>query len=219
MDDSELDRLVVLTRTRRRELDSRAADARAVLTRGKETKEQIEVLTSTIAEMDKVTTLLNSLGEERQLKAQSTIEQLVTQGLHTIFDDTLSFHIVQSVRGKSANVEFIVRTTLPGNVIIDTPVMESRGGGMAATIGFLLRIVVMLLGKETSSENVLILDETFSHVSAEYLEGVGNFLREVVDKTGVQIIMVTHQDEFREYGDRVYEFSMDSQGHTQVREA
>jgi DNA repair exonuclease SbcCD ATPase subunit len=216
MDDSELDRLVVLTRTRRRELDNRAADARAVLTRGKETQAQISSLTSTIEEMDKVTVLLNSMGEERQLKAQSTIEQLVTQGLHTIFDDTLSFHIVQSVRGKSANVEFIVRTTLD-NMVIETPVMEARGGGMAATIGFLLRIVVMLLGKEPSSENVLILDETFAHVSAEYLEGVGNFLREVVDKTGVQIIMVTHQDEFVEYADKVYRFSA-VDGKTQVQE-
>jgi ABC-type lipoprotein export system ATPase subunit len=59
------------------------------------------------------------------------------------------------------------------------------------------------------------LDETFAHVSSEYLEPMGQFLREVVDKTGVQIIMVTHQPELAEYADTVYRFS-NKDGKTQV---
>lgn len=101
------------------------------------------------------------------------IEDLVTRGLQTIFDSTLSFHIIQSVRGKTANVDFIVRTTLPESVI-ETSVMDARGGGLAATIGFLLRLVVMLLRGGTKEENILILDETFAHVSAEYLAPLGS---------------------------------------------
>lgn len=211
----DLSELTISARNRRRQLDALQGEARATLMRGKELQTEIATLSETIEDLDRVTILLNSLGEDRQLKAQQTIEDLVTRGLQTIFDETLSFHIVQSVRGKTANVEFLVRTTLGGDVI-ETPVMEARGGGLAATIGFLLRLVVMLLAKGTKSENILILDETFAHVSAEYLGPLGEFLRQIVDKTGVQMVMVTHQPEFSEYADSVYRFST-VEGKTQVQ--
>lgn len=213
---TDIDSLVIRARQRRRQIDSLQGEARATLLHGKELQTEISDLTEVIEDLDRVTVLLNSLGEDRQLKAQHTIEELVTRGLQTIFDETLSFHIVQSVKGKSAIVEFLVRTTLAGSVI-ETPVMEARGGGLAATIGFLLRLVVMLLSKGTKSENILVLDETFAHVSQEYLGPLGEFLREVVDKTGVQIVMVTHQNEFAEYADKVYRFTT-AEGKTQVRE-
>jgi DNA repair exonuclease SbcCD ATPase subunit len=76
----------------------------------------------------------------------------------------------------------------------------------------------MLLGTGTSEENILILDETFAHVSDEYLPALGEFLREIVDKTGVQIIMVTHQSQFEEWADLVYRFSQIN-GKTQVEGA
>jgi DNA repair exonuclease SbcCD ATPase subunit len=203
-------------RARRRELDALAGEARSVLTRGKAIKGEIATLTEEIEDFERVTGLLNSLGEERQLSAQQSIESLVTRGLQTIFDNTLSFHIVQSVRGKQAVVEFMVRTTLPGSVV-ETPVLEARGGGLAATIGFLLRLVVMLLSKGTQQENILVLDETFGMVSDEYLPALAGFLREIVDKTGVQILMVTHQQMWTEVADKVYRFSQ-VEGQTKVKE-
>jgi len=201
-----LDSLVIRARQRRRQIDVAQGEVRAVLTRGKELSAEVASLGQSVEELDRVTILLNSLGEERQLAAQSSIEELVTRGLRMIFDDTLSFHITQSVRGKTPVVEFVVRTTL-GNDVIETPVMDARGGGLAAVIGFLLRLVVGLMGRDPHDASLLVLDESFAHVSAEYLEPLGQFLREVVDRTGVQIILVTHQPEFAEYADRVYNFS------------
>jgi len=193
--------------TKTRELQELEVEARMTLTRAKEVKEQIDSLQKEITHLDKAGLVLNSIGEERQLKAQDTIEQLVTRGLQQIFDDSLSFHIIQSVKAKAANVDFVVRTTFADGGIVDTPVMDARGGGLAATIGFLLRVVILLLKNGKDKDNILILDETFAHVSDEYLEGVGEFLRELVDKTGIQIVMVTHQPVFGEYADAVYRFT------------
>jgi DNA repair exonuclease SbcCD ATPase subunit len=214
---NDISTLTLAARSRRRELDGLWGEARSVLLRGKEIQEEIVVLTETISDLEKVTLLLNSLGEQRQLQAQAVIEELVTRGLQTIFDDTLSFHIVQSTRAKAATVEFLIRKTLSDSVL-ETPVLEGQGGGLSATIGFLLRLVVMLLGTGTSEENILVLDESFAHVSDEYLPALGEFLREIVDKTGVQIIMVTHQPQFEEYADRVYRFSQ-TNGRTLVEGA
>ena len=213
---TDLDTLTVRTRTRRRALDALGGEARATLLRAKEIASEIETLTETIQDLERVTILFNSMGEERQQEAQNTIEELVTRGLQTIFDDSLSFHIQQTTRGKSVIVDFIVRTTL-ANSVVDTPVLDARGGGLAATIGFLLRLVVLLLSKGTRGETLMVLDETFAHVSDDYLPGVGDFLREVVDKTGIQVLMVTHQEQFLEVADKVYRFST-VEGRTVVEE-
>lgn len=207
---------MIRARQRRRQIDLQQGQVRGILLRGKELTAEVATLTETVDELDRVTALLNSLGEEKQLAAQESIEGLVTRGLQMIFDSTLSFHIIQNVRGKTAVVEFVVRTTI-GPSVIETSVMDARGGGLAAVIGFLLRLVVMLMSRGSRDSNVLVLDETFSMVSADYLEPLGEFLREVVDKTGAQIIMVTHQPAFEDFADKVYHFST-SQGQTVVKE-
>ena len=212
----DLDALVVRARQRRRQIDSQQGEARSVLLRGKELSSEVTSLSSTVEVLDRVTALLNSLGEDRQLQAQTSIEELVTRGLQMIFDDTLSFHIVQNVRGKTAVVEFVVRTTL-GSSVIETQVMDARGGGLAAVIGFLLRLVVMLMSRKERDANLLVLDESFSMVSAEYLEPLGEFLREVVDRTGAQVILVTHQPAFEAFADKVYNFSTED-GKTVVKD-
>lgn len=213
---TDLDSLTIAARNRRRALDALSGEARSVVARAKALQSEISQLNDTADELERVTILFNSLGEERQNAAQEQIEGIVTRGLQMIFDESLSFHILQTTKAKAANVEFIVRTTLPDRVV-DTGVMDSRGGGLAATIGFLLRITIMLLESGTRKENILILDETFAMVSEEYLEPLGQFLQEIRSKTGVQIIMVTHQKAFTEHADKVYQFT-NVNGETKVQE-
>ena len=203
-------------RATRSTVDGLFGEARSLVEQGKNLMAEIEQLKGEIDDLERVTMLLNSIGEERQMKAQGVIEGLVTRGLQTIFDDKYSFHIIQTDKGKTANVEFVVRTTLEGSTT-ETSVMEARGGGLAAVVGFLLRVVVMLL-RSDKNEKVLFLDETFAHVSAEYLPALGEFLREIVDKSDMQIIMVTHQDEFVDYADVTYRFGLDANEHTTVKE-
>lgn len=200
--------LSLRVRARKRELEQQQVAERMVRQRADDLRAEIEKLVVDVETHERATILLNSIGEEKQYAAQSAIEALVTRGLQTIFDDSLSFHIRQKVVGKRAEVDFVVRTTLANGSIVETDVMDARGGGLAATVGFLLRLVVMLLRSgNTKDDNVLILDETFAHVSEEYLPALNEFLRKIVDKTGVQIIMVTHQPEFTELADKVYRFS------------
>jgi len=180
-----------------------------------ELSEEIESLKSDTEILDRVTLLLNSIGESRQQEAQEKIEGIVTKGLQTIFGDHISFHINQSMKGKNASVDFSIKSLI-GNSIVETPVMGSHGGGLAAVIGFLLRVTVMLLDKGTQSANVLVLDESFGMVSSEYLDELAAFVKELVDKTGIQIILITHQPEWEEYADKVYKFGIKS-GETYIK--
>src|ERR1035437_2164634 len=123
----------------RRSVDRETGEARALALRGKavqselaEAKELRETLTQAVA-------VLTSIGEARQEDAQRRIESLVTYGLRTVFEDDLSFHLVQTVSRNAAQVDFVVRTTLAAGEQIDTPVMDARGGGLVAVVGFMLR--------------------------------------------------------------------------------
>jgi len=78
-----------------------------------------------------------------------------------------------------------------------------------------LRLILTLLQK---NRPLLLLDETFAQLSVDFEAGMGLFLREVVDKTGVQILLVTHSPQFSEFADRVYRFSQ-KDGKTLVAEA
>lgn len=191
----------------RRTLDRERGEAFALASRGKQVQAEIAELSQVVELHEKAAHVLTAIGEERQDAAQRAIETLVTQGLQTIFGDELSFHLVPGVRAKTPVVDFMVRSRLDDGTVVDTDVMDARGGGLAATVGFLLRLVVLLLSRHRQ-DTVLFLDETFAHVSAEYLPRLVEFLKELVDKTGVQLVMVTHEAAFTEAASNVYSFDL-----------
>ncbi len=203
---SRLTDLTVRLRRARRTLDRQAGEAAALTRQEKVLHAEIEHLTALHADLTRAAAVLTSIGEERQADAQRTVEQLVTKGLHAIFGADLSFHLVPVVRGNRPEIDFVVRSRLDG-ADMDTPVMDARGGGLAATIGFLLRLVVLLLSRDRQ-DSVLFLDETFAHLSAEYEPRLAEFLRDLVDQTGVQIVMVTHSDAFSDLADTRYRFTL-----------
>ena len=212
--ENEIDEIALATRSARREYDRLVGEAQSIAREGQAKQIQVKELKEEIDLLDKVTKVLNSIGEQRQDDAKRTIEALVTQGLQTIFGEDLSFHLETKAAGK---VEFVVVTTLEdGSEIATTPIIDARGGGLAAIVGFLLRLVVLIL--KNKEDTVLFLDESFAHVSQEYEPRLAEFLREVVDKTGVQIIMVTHSTAYSDQADKIYHLSLDKKGMTVARE-
>lgn len=200
----------------RRTLDQRVGEARMVATQGTRVQAEIAELTGKVDTYTRAAGVLATIGEERQTEAQAKIETLVTQGLRTIFDDDLSFHLVTNTRAKTPVVDFVVRSNL-GDTVVETDVMDARGGGLAATVGFLLRLVILLLSRD-KQDTVLFLDETFAFLSEDRHPAMAQFLRELADKTDVQIIMVTHTPALAEHADRVYRFAL-TDGATQVAES
>src|SRR6185503_2184172 len=170
-------------------------------------------LRSTIENLDKATALLSSISEDKQREAQIQIESIVTQGLQKIFGPGWSFKLRSSIKAKVSVVDFVVQTVTEEGKVLETPAIDARGAGVASVIGFLLRLVLILLSKK---ESLLVLDETFANLSDSYIPRLVEFLREIVDKTNLQIVMVTHEPAFAEVADKCYKFTLDNQGMTRV---
>lgn len=202
---TELSSLETLLRQRRTRFERRLGEAKGVSTRLKETRQEIEDLSTLKEAAEEAIGVLNSFADTRQKDVLAKIEGLVTEGLQTVFGDDLSFHAVQTTRGKLASTEFVVRSTTGGQSV-ETSIMDARGGGVAAVAGFLLRLILLMLRHD--ARPVLFLDETFAQLSAEYEPRLAEFIGELVERTNVQIVMVTHSDAFSDTAGVIYRFGL-----------
>lgn len=198
-------------------VDQDLGRARALKTHGKKLEEEISSLTELRDSYEKAAAVLSSIGEDRQQQAQEKVEELVTRGLQTVFGDEYGFRIEQTSVGNRPEVNFLVKSVMEDGKVIETDVMSSRGGGLAAVVGFLLRVVIMLLSKK-SQESVIFLDETFGMLSAEYEGRMAEFLKKISEETGIAIVLVTHSDAYSDLADKRYRFDLNSKGLTTVKE-
>lgn len=168
---------------------------------------QVAELESLKATYELVGALFQSYSEAEHEELRERIETLVTFGIQSVFGEDLSFRVTPGVKSGQATLEFSVVSTVAGDEI-ETDVMEARGGGVAAIIGFILRVVILALGPD-SQRRFLLLDETFGMVSEDYQEPLSALLRRLVDDTGLQVLLVTHAPKVGLDADQVYRFSHD----------
>lgn len=196
---SEVEALLV---SAERKLERRIGEAKALKEQGQRAKSQADDAQALVIACEEAVAFLNSFADERQERVQRRIEELVTHGVQTIFGDDMTFHVMSEQKANRSEVTFSLRSSM-GDQVVETPILDARGGGVAAVVGFLLRLIITMLREERP---LLVLDETFAQLSAEYEPRLAEFLRELVDQTGVQIVMVTHSEAFSEHADRVYRF-------------
>ncbi len=205
--------LAARVRQRRSELDIAAGEARSLARRGREAEAEVARCTAELASYERICGVLTRIGEREQAAAQRQVEELVTRALQVIFGEELSFKLVPSVKRDQACLDFMLVSSY-GATTVETPVMEARGGGMAAVVGFALRLVVLLL--TPGVRRFLALDESFAHVSTSYEPRVAEFLREVADKARVQLLLITHSTAYSDLADEKYRLVLDGSGVTQV---
>lgn len=175
----------------------------------------IETLRGELDDLGEVTEVLQQLVSLKREEIQKKVENLVTYGLRSIFEEDLTFKIVTGTRAKQTTMEMKVVHVVKGTVV-ETDILTAHGGGLIQVVALLLRIVVLLFARP-SPTRVLILDESLAHLSREYLANAGELLKQLASRLGIQILMVTHSPEFIDYADRVYTFSQ-KDGVTQVEQ-
>lgn len=166
---------------------------------------EIESLGTAVEDLEKIHGVITLYAQLTQENFLQQVESVVTQGLQAVFEDAqMRFRMDQRVSGKRLEVKFYL-TTGEGENTLETGIMDARGGGVAAVVGFLLRVALMLL--TPTQRKLLILDEAFAQLSAEYLPNLSEFISQLTERTGIQVLMVTHSPELTADADVVYEVS------------
>lgn len=192
-------------------IERRIGEAKALAAQGVKAQNEAEELSATVISCEEAVAFLNSFADERQTEVQKKVESLVTHGVQTIFGNDMTFHVISEQKANRTEVSFSLRSMM-GDEIVETPILDARGGGVAAVVGFLLRLIVTMLRDDRP---LLVMDETFAQLSSDYEPRLAEFMRELVDQTGVQILMVTHSEVYSEHADKVYRFGQ-KKGETTV---
>lgn len=77
-------------------------------------------------------------------------------------------------------------------------------GGVLVVVGFLLQVFYVLNLDVTKT---IFLDEALSNISTQYLDRFFGILAELATATGLALVLVTHDQRFLPYAQRVYRVS------------
>lgn len=134
---------------------------------------------------------LQLLAQAVQQQAHAKISEVVSSCLAAVFDDPYEFKIVfERKRGKTeANLRFTRRG-------LDIDPLTASGGGAVDVAAFALRVACLVLHRPRL-QRVVVMDEPFKFVSAQYQPAIRTMLEDLSARLKLQIIFVTHNVEYQ----------------------
>jgi DNA repair exonuclease SbcCD ATPase subunit len=166
------------------------------LTRQLSTKEkQLTTTRQELIDVEEATVFVQEVAMATQGLLKIQIEDVVSLALESILDNPYTFELefVRSGSKTECNLWF-VRGGQRVNPVDDT------GGGAVDIAAFAIRVALRSIG---GTDNVLVFDEPFKFVSANYRDRVAELVQKLSSRLGLQIIMVTHEPSLVQHSDNV----------------
>lgn len=145
-------------------------------------------------------TFLQEVAKKTQEQLRFHITDIVQLALDTCFPNRYTFDVVFEIkRGKTeAKLVFVSEGE-------ETDIMEAAGGGLVDLSALALRIVSWSLGQ---TDDVLILDEPFKHLSEDLQPLAAEVLAEVSKELKLQFIIITHRPEITDIADKIFDVKL-----------
>lgn len=163
--------------------------------------------------LEKVRGLLQKASEYTREETKRQIEYLVTNCLKYVFDIDIQFSIEISESRGRYEADFYIVNHVSGETVRTKP-YEAHGGGIIDIISLALRLA-MLQSTGLNIDGPIILDEPVKHVSDEFINEVGEFLKRAGSMLDRQIIMVTHNSYLGSIADTRYRVEL-TEGRSQA---
>ena len=126
------------------------------------------------------------------------LESLLTLGLKSIFTDrdySAEIRVSEKRSAKCAEI-YLIDSGHPF-LMRDSSV----AGGILVVVGFLIQAFYVA---NLDVAKVLFLDEALSNISSQYLDNFFSFVKELSQRIGLVVILITHDTRFLMYADRLY---------------
>ena len=143
-----------------------------------------------------------AVSNQERKKIQEDIESLVTYALQSVFEtEDLSFHVEFVDRRNQVEADFVIESAIAGK-IRRGDIVGSFGGSVSDVISTILRLVFLEL---LQLPGPLVLDEPGRMIRNDKMPNFGRLLKELSQRTGRQIICITHSDVLAQFGDKTFE--------------
>ena len=145
----------------------------------------------------KARVLIQEIAQDTQKELEFHISNLVTLALNIVFPDEEIKFVTRFVQRRN-KTECDLLFEENGN---EYKPLDGSGYGAVDVAAFALRLALWTL--DPSSE-VMILDEPFRDVSPDLQSKVGEMLKTLSDRIGIQIIMVSHAEDVNIQADKTF---------------
>lgn len=155
-----------------------------------------------------------------QTTTTEKISKIVTDLYRYVFMNDDTFVIEIDTKRSVPVASFFIETSKNGKRVRLDP-LTADGGGKVDVIALGLRLAALLL-YTPQLERVLILDEPLRFLSSASTSGkpyrlrAVEFLKQISEEYGIQVIAVTHDEELLSVADSIHEVSLDSTGYSVV---
>jgi ABC-type iron transport system FetAB ATPase subunit len=126
------------------------------------------------------------------------MDKLVTYGLETVFPGR-NIQFVSRIEERGKRMRVVLRTVQDGKEV--SPDSKSS---VQVVESFLLRLICM---RKLKRAPFMLLDETFAAVDSVNIDNVGKLITQLSDKTGMDVLVVTHLPQFAEWAQHMYRIS------------
>ena len=135
------------------------------------------------------------------------LEDIVSNAMESVFDHPYKFKVkFETSRNKT---ECVLRLEDHNGFLVSP--LDASGGGVVDVCSFALRIAIWSISSPRT-RSVLILDEPFRYLSRDLLDNAGNMLKELSEKLGLQILMISHEKSLVDMADNVIVVKKNSKG-------
>lgn len=165
-------------------------------------KEEIRELKRSVRRHEQAREVVREVGLKTQQQLQFHISSIVSLALEAVFPNPYELVVEFVERRNKTECDLKLKR---GETEIDP--MSAAGGGPVDVASFALRAACWSMYRPPLN-NVLVLDEPFRYLSTDLLPNAAEMLREVSEKLGIQVIMVTHEEELVPDADAVFRVSM-----------
>lgn len=135
--------------------------------------------------------LIQAVAQSVQRRAHKKIASIVSHCLEAVFQEPYKFEIVFERKRGRTEARLIFKR---GELEVDP--LTASGGGVVDIAAFALRLACLTLS-QPRGRRLLVLDEPFRFVSAEYRPRVVDLLEALSTDLDVQFILVTHSPDFQ----------------------
>ena len=154
---------------------------------------------------------LQNVAQKTQEKLKMNIEDIVNLALETCFPNEYEFQLQFNIARGKTDAELVFLSQKTGRAIDP---MNASGGGVVDVTCWALRLASYVLS--SNCDNVMILDEPMKFVSKDLMSRVCEVVSQLSTKLRLQIIMVTHENQFIDIADRVFEVKKNVKGVSNV---
>ncbi len=140
--------------------------------------------------------IVQAVAAETQAKIEYKISSLVSLALSSVFPDPYEFKLkfVQRRNRTECDLLFVKNNE-------EVEPLSAAGGGAVDVAGFALRIAIWSLRKTRA---VFVLDEPFKFLSVDLQSKCSAMMKELSERLGIQIILVSHLPNLIESADKIF---------------